>query len=275
MASSEQQQEEEYDKRTIPLKILVDKQRNKVVFVEAIKEFIDTLFSFLSLPLGTIIRLLSTNNNNNEQQKQLLESSDTSQFLGSIGNLYKSVQNIIPHDVWNNLVCKQMLLYPKNSCESLCMNLFFNIDDTEPSNKIFVCDSCMNFTTFQNLNCTCGKPTNRQPLDLDSDGQESSTSVDVQSAVFVSNNALMFMVFDDLKIVPSSLVISMQLLMELGYSDLTQLEEIKHNIGKQEVMMLFLFDDTCTTCVENLIQVSKQICFYLLRHSLDRFSTLL
>jgi hypothetical protein len=69
MASSEQQQEEEDDKRTIPLKILVDKQRNKVVFVEAAKEFIDTLFSFLSLPLGTIIRLLATNNNNNEQQQ--------------------------------------------------------------------------------------------------------------------------------------------------------------------------------------------------------------
>ncbi|WJX49084.1 hypothetical protein P8452_35566 [Trifolium repens] len=91
MASSEQQQEEEYDKRTIPLKILVDKQRNKVVFVEAIKEFIDTLFSFLSLPLGTIIRLLATNNNNNEQQQPL------SQFLGSI----------IPHDVWNNLVANK------------------------------------------------------------------------------------------------------------------------------------------------------------------------
>jgi hypothetical protein len=67
MASYEQQEED--DKRTIPLKILVDKQRNKVVFVEATKEFIDTLFSFLSLPLGTIIRLLATNNNNNEQQQ--------------------------------------------------------------------------------------------------------------------------------------------------------------------------------------------------------------
>jgi hypothetical protein len=111
----------------------------------------------------------------------------------------------------------------------------------------------MNFTTFQNLNCTCGKPTNRQPLDLDSDGQESSTSVDVQSAVFVSNNALMFMVFDDLKIVPSSFETSMQLLIELGYSDLTQLEEIKRNIGKQEV------------CVGNLnVVFQKKIVFFFL-----------
>lgn len=51
------------DSKTIPLKILVDKQRNKVVFVEKTKDFVDTLFTFLSLPLATIVRLLETNNN--------------------------------------------------------------------------------------------------------------------------------------------------------------------------------------------------------------------
>jgi hypothetical protein len=50
----------------------------------------------------------------------------------------------------------------------------------------------------------------------------------------------MFLVFDDLKIVPSSMVTSMQLLMELGYSDLTQLEEVTHSIGKQEVLVIYL-----------------------------------
>jgi len=119
------------ESETIPLKVLVDKQRNKVVFVEATQDFIDTLFSFLSLPLGTIVRLLATNSNDKQQQ------SESSPFLGNIKHLYQSVQNLTTDDVWNNSVCKEMLLSPRNPCESLCMKLFLNIDDTEPSDKFF------------------------------------------------------------------------------------------------------------------------------------------
>lgn len=62
---------------------------------------------------------------------------------------------------------------------------------------------------------------------------------DTKGGVFVRENGSMFLVFDDLKVVPSSLVTSMQLLLQLGYSDLNQLEEVTQNIGKQEVMLLF------------------------------------
>jgi len=180
------------------------------------------LFSFLSLPLATIIRLLS----NNDQQ-------ESSPFPGSIKNLYESVETLSPNDVWNTPVCKQMLLNPKNPCESLCKKLFLNIDDTQvSSSKFFVCESCYKFTTFQNLDCTCGKPTNKQPKDLDYEGQGN----EVQNGVFVKENGSLFLVSDDLKIVPSSLVTSMQILVESGYSDLSQLEEVTHNIGKQEVL---------------------------------------
>jgi hypothetical protein len=229
MASSQPQEES----KTIPLKILIDRENNKVVAVESTKDFVDTLFSFLSLPLATIIRLLTTHNNDDQQQ----EASESSSFLGSIKNLYESLQNLTPNDVWNP-VCKQMLLNPKNPCESLCKKLFLNIDDTEWSSKFFVCDACNKFTTFQDLDCTCGKPTNRQPKNLDSEGQGNNGGiVDALNGVFVKDNGSLFLVFDDLKIVPSSLVTSMQMLMELGYSDLSQLEEVTHNIGKQEVMV--------------------------------------
>jgi hypothetical protein len=133
------------------------------------------------------------------------------------------------------------------------MNLSLNIDDTEPSSKFFVFDSFNTFTTFQNLDCTCFKKkknldctcvylANKLPKNLDSESK--GNSVDGQNGVFVSENGSMFMVFDDLKIVPSSLVTSLEMLNELGYSDLTQLEEVTTNIGKQEVIVLycFLFD---------------------------------
>ena len=42
---------------TAPLRYWVDNERKRVVMAEASGHFVDVLFSFLTLPLGTIIRL--------------------------------------------------------------------------------------------------------------------------------------------------------------------------------------------------------------------------
>ncbi|CAN1269369.1 hypothetical protein LINPERPRIM_LOCUS13555 [Linum perenne] len=61
----------------VTLKLLIDKKSNKVLFAEAGKEFVDFLFSILSLPLGTVIRLLSKD-----------------QMVGCLGNLYQSIEEL-------------------------------------------------------------------------------------------------------------------------------------------------------------------------------------
>ncbi|XP_057452193.1 uncharacterized protein LOC130744013 [Lotus japonicus] len=245
MASQSQPQET----KTLPIKILFDKQTNKVVAVEATNDFVDTLFSFLSLPLGTITRLVaatttttatSSSDGNNDQQPP------EPPFLNSINNLYQSVQNLSPNDVWNP-VCKQMLLRPRNPCEALCSKLVLNVDDTEPATKVYVCASCDKFTTFPNLVCTCGKPV-REPKNLDSEG-----SVEVKGGVFVKGTESSFLVFDDLKIVPSSFVSFMPLLVQMGYSDLTQLEEITQNIGMQEILKILMYTLTSREPLTNAI----------------------
>ncbi|MCH81299.1 30S ribosomal protein S18, partial [Trifolium medium] len=238
---------EQQESKTISLKILVDKQSNKVVFVETTNDFVDTLFSFLSLPLATIFHLLATNNINNDQQ----QPSESSPFLANINNLYQTVQNTTSNDVWNNPVCKEMLLHPMNPCESQCMKLFLNVN--EPSSKFYVCTSCYKFTTFQNLHCACGKPINGQPKNLDSKGQGNNS----QNGVFVRENGSMFLVSDDLKIVPSSSVTYLQLLMELEHSDSTQLEEVTHNIGKQEILNLLKYSLTSHEPLTNTILKSS------------------
>ncbi|MCH99479.1 DUF674 family protein, partial [Trifolium medium] len=128
MASQQQQ-----ESNTIPFKIIVDKQSNKVVFVEATKDFVEPLCSFLSLPLATIVRLLSTPNTNNNSQQQEPQS-ESSPFPGNIKNLYQTVQNIRSNDIWSSPFSKQTLLCPRNPFESMCNKLFLNIDDTESSN---------------------------------------------------------------------------------------------------------------------------------------------
>ncbi|CAN1269336.1 hypothetical protein LINPERPRIM_LOCUS13546 [Linum perenne] len=61
----------------VTLKLLIDKKSNKVLFAEAGKEFVDFLFSILSLPLGTVIRLLSMD-----------------KMVGCLGNLYQSIEEL-------------------------------------------------------------------------------------------------------------------------------------------------------------------------------------
>ena len=71
---------------TVPCRYWVDNERKRVVMAEASGHFVDVLFSFLTLPLGTIIRL--------GNQFQLPVQ------IGSINNLYESVQNLSPDVFW-------------------------------------------------------------------------------------------------------------------------------------------------------------------------------
>ncbi|WJX43039.1 hypothetical protein P8452_30197 [Trifolium repens] len=122
-----------------------------------------------------------------------------------------------------------MLLRPMNPCESMCNELFMSIDDTESSSEFFVCDSCYKYTTLENLNCTCGKPPKRTPFGSEGRGKN------VRNGVFLRGSGPMFLVSDDLKILPSSMASSIMMLAESGCSALIPLEEVTHNIGKQEV----------------------------------------
>ncbi|PNX94675.1 hypothetical protein L195_g017853 [Trifolium pratense] len=133
------------------LRVLVDNERNKVVYAEAGKDFVDALFSFLTLPLGTIARLVAK------------ESNVEAVRFGSISSLYQSVANLDEQYLWTH-ACKEMLLNPRNFMEAYCRNMKLNIDDTEPT-KYFVCENLTCYSesrsgllsTFRNQRCTCGR----------------------------------------------------------------------------------------------------------------------
>ena len=61
----------------VSLKLLIDKERERVLFAEAGKEFIDFLLSIPALPLGSFIPLF---------EKQGM--------VGSFGNIYHSIDNL-------------------------------------------------------------------------------------------------------------------------------------------------------------------------------------
>ncbi|CAN1149770.1 hypothetical protein LINPERHAP2_LOCUS17201 [Linum perenne] len=62
----------------VTLKLLIDKRTNRVVYGEAGKDFVDFLFTILSLPLGTATKLLSKEN----------------KMVGTLGNLYRSIEEL-------------------------------------------------------------------------------------------------------------------------------------------------------------------------------------
>ncbi|XP_014512014.1 uncharacterized protein LOC106770734 [Vigna radiata var. radiata] len=61
----------------LTLKLLIDTKREKVLYAETSKSVVDFLFNLLCLPIATVIRIVNKN-----------------QIVGSLGNLYQSVENL-------------------------------------------------------------------------------------------------------------------------------------------------------------------------------------
>nr|KYP77122.1 hypothetical protein KK1_021393 [Cajanus cajan] len=167
---------------------------------EASGDFVDVLFSFLTLPLGTITRL--------EVE------------IGCIKNLYQSVRDLNPDVFWNKM-CKEMLLFPHNPLEASCQRLKVNVDDTRPT-KYFMCDTCSKsngllVSTFDGAACSCGKlMTNETEL--------LKESREGDNGVFVKGDA-MFLICDDLTVLESSPGNAVQPLRKYGLKDLSKIEE--------------------------------------------------
>ncbi|KAJ7950199.1 DUF674 family protein [Quillaja saponaria] len=196
---------------TFPLRLLVDKERHRVVAAEATTAFVDILFGFLTLPMGTIVRLVRT------------EQVQHPAVIGCMNNLYSSVEKLANEDFVND-VCKQMLLHPHNPCDSLCRKLKINVDDTEAV-KFFVCASCSCYSTFPNEICNCSRSLNQEAKMVD---------IDSNDGVFLKGSA-MFLIFDDLKVVPNLPGSSAKLFLKLGYKDLNQLVDMNLNVGLKEI----------------------------------------
>ncbi|KAG2380282.1 uncharacterized protein HKW66_Vig0170610 [Vigna angularis] len=207
---------------TIPLKYWVDDDKKRVIVAEASGDLVDVLFSFLTLPLGTIIRL------GNKLEEHI--------ELGCINKLYESVDNLKSNDFWNN-VCKKMLHSPRNPLESSCQRLKVKVDDTEPT-KYFVCYSCSKekdllLSTFDGARCNSGKLMRKETQLL----EESKEEVGRDNGAFVKSDA-MFLILDDLRVLRSSVGDSVQTFLTHRHKDISNLREIPQNVGIKEILSI-------------------------------------
>ncbi|WMV44220.1 hypothetical protein MTR67_037605 [Solanum verrucosum] len=167
----------------ILLKLLVDRKKDQVVAAESGVDFMDILVSLLTLPMGTIIRLIKAE----------------AGTVGCINNLYQSVENLDEEDLYIEH-CKILLLNLINPYPKYCMKLKYN-------KETFLKDSVEN---------TC-----------------------CDEYVFLKGG-ISFLISDGLQVKvasPSSLV---QMLSNVGLSDMNQIEEMHVEIGKNEVIHLLV-----------------------------------
>lgn len=199
--------------QSVQLRVMVDKERKKVLYAEAGKDFVDVLFSFLTLPLGTIVRLLSK------------ETNIGAVKFGSLSSLYQSVANLDAQ-----YLCKEMLLKPRNSMEEYCRPLKLNIDDTEPVEYFRCpnwecnrsdCGSCL--SSFKYQKCSCGEVMHTQVLPKWSNLENG----------FV-NETSTFIICDDLNVMPNVFETIVSLLRKLGVDNSDNIQEQTVSVTKKE-----------------------------------------
>ena len=197
----------------VSVKILVDEVRNKVLFVQAGKDFVDVLLSFLTLPLGTIARLVSQ------------ESNMENVRVGSLSLLYESVANLDKEN-FRSALEKELLVRPINSMERYCKYLQLNIDDTEKL-RSFNCGNQVCIDNPAKRNCKCCEKK-RTSLCMVKHSPKNG---------FVPATAT-FLISDDLNVKPDNSQLSknsISLLKYLGCENIDTIKIVTVDVTRKEV----------------------------------------
>ena len=208
------------------LKAVVDKEKNEVIFVESDDGFVDVLFSFLTMPLGTIFRL------GRKHSKPIA--------IGCMKNLYASVENIDVQDFnFHSEAGKLMLLSPRSEAESLLASLKLQIHNLEPT-KFFRCAqlNCLTnasslklYSHYRDVLCKCGSPMNQETWLTEAN----STVVKEHGGVFV-NGKTRFLISDELQVVHMSTIKGFSLLAKHGIMEGNRIHQRTFNVGADEVL---------------------------------------
>ncbi|XP_055962104.1 uncharacterized protein LOC126687252 [Mercurialis annua] len=228
------------------LKGVVDKEKNRVLFVESDEDFVDVLFSFLTMPMGAIVKLM-----NIDQQATR---------VGCMNNLYASIEKLDVRHLRTE-ACRTMLLHPRNGAATLCKELKLQIHDTE-SPWLFCCgfpnygSKCKLLSQYEGTICDCGEGMNYLATFVESRKKDEVS--DSQGGVFVKRLARV-MISDILQVMPPSTTLSFSLLSKLGVIDVTATEERTFDIGVDQVLNLLKSSLVSKTPLTDILLKPKEI----------------
>ncbi|KAL8102255.1 uncharacterized protein LOC141678427 [Apium graveolens] len=227
----------EQTQQKVSVRALVDKEKNKLVFVEAGGDFVDILLSFLTLPMATIIRLANA----------CPDGPPDKVKVGCLQTLYQSVVNIEAKYLSSDQ-CKDMLITPKNLREDLCKRLKINVEDSEPV-RYFLCRNCCSgLSTKENTRCSCGKLMEWKIRAM----EDSSIAAGGYEGIFVSESAS-FIITDDLKINENSVAESLSIINNLGIKDMKNIKSLWVSFGLKEITYLLKLSLISKTPMTDLV----------------------
>ncbi|KAL8058493.1 hypothetical protein ABFX02_03G022100 [Erythranthe guttata] len=235
------------------LNVVFNKQKDKVLFAEVDSDFADVLLSFLTLPLGTVVRVM---------KKHYGEDKETRVNFGSLTNLYNGVANL--NSITN--CSKEMLLYPKSLFEDECCKLKLNINE---------CFACKKWFCRIRGTCICG---DSKKMEIGAMHFEATANGD--GGVFTVTNTESFIITDNLLMFPRTIGF-IQTIKKLRLDDVDVGETRNVTFGFSQIMDLLkgsLLSSTPLSDVvlkkERMITLPKQNPCSTLNRTLYNFKKL-
>ncbi|KAI8539918.1 hypothetical protein RHMOL_Rhmol09G0220300 [Rhododendron molle] len=200
-------------KEVITLKLLVDTKSNRVLFAEAGKNFVDFLFTLLSFPVGTVVRLLTAKS-----------------MVGCLGNLYDSVENL-SDTYMQPSQSKEDLLKPKVVVRSTETSLLLT-DDDSPAPAVNKMCKLLYVTNDPKVICpACKKCTMTTEVTF-VPSKVANTSLSGEGGYV--KGVVTYMVMDDLVVMPMSTVFGIALLSKFNVTNVASVEEKVVTFGMDE-----------------------------------------
>ena len=208
----------------LTMKLLVESKTQRVLYAEAGKDVVDFLFSLLTLPVGTVVKLLTTET-----------------MVGSVGNLYGSMEKLDDTYIGRD-DAKKDLLTPAAGCQS---DKLLQLEAAPPEiPDLYSCGSYSYQNCKTNITrvygAKCKSCHNQMTLKLVEVVDPAAGSVGgavspaAEGAGFVQG-IVTYTVMDDLKVSPMSSISGITLLNTFGVTDIGSLQEKTVQLGYDEV----------------------------------------
>ncbi|CAL4965335.1 unnamed protein product [Urochloa decumbens] len=235
---------------TLSMKLLIDTKSQRVLYAEAGKDVVDFLFSLLTLPVGTVVKILSNDS-----------------MVGSISNLYGSVEKLDETYV-RSAGTKAALLAPPGAYHEGAKLLQLP-EPEHASMELFRCNNyseCVYLSKVRGARCPiqrCGGQMNtRKILDVGSSGGASgggdiAAATSAVGATGFVKGVVTYTVMDDLKVAPMSTISGITLLNTFGITDIGMLQEKTVQLGYAEGLKILKASLQSKTVLTDVFLVKK------------------
>ncbi|EYU34024.1 hypothetical protein MIMGU_mgv1a0195141mg, partial [Erythranthe guttata] len=215
---------ESNSKKKMNLKLMVQESTNKLLFAQADDDFVDFLFTLLTVPLGGVLDCVLGSHTNG---------------LKSIDNLYRSVKTLIDDKYFLAPDTKTRLMKPKLPRGFMSKNPILPLSEEESVHWLY-------------YNCNADK---KEWLSYSDSGRKIRVVYPKGQSTDFVKGPTMYMVSDDLTVKPLSMSYSISFLNEMKIP-LSDIKEVEVQIGLQEAISILKASLTSTSALTDGLMIN-------------------